>query len=218
MASPVSIEVIAADDPQAAALELFRDLSPRTLVLAGGSTPRKLYEAMAGVRHPWAETDVFFSDERCVRPDDPDSNYRMATEALLSKVPARVHAMTGVEGDAAERDAELCAFFGERPMYFDLAYLGLGEEGHTASLFPGDPALNVSDRFVVAVQRPDHRRLSLTVPALSAASVAVFLVVGKAKAAAVKALIEGADIPATRVKAARTILIADHDALALAAG
>ncbi len=163
-------------DPYAEALRVFREVSPRTLILAGGSTPRPLYEELALVEHPWAETDVFFSDERCVPLDDTDSNYHMVYEALLSKIPARVHPMAGAACDADAHDSELRAFFGEQPVHFDLAFLGLGEEGHTASLFPGDPALDVADRLIVAVERPDHPRLTLTLPALSATDVAVFLV------------------------------------------
>jgi 6-phosphogluconolactonase len=148
-------ELIVAADPVAAAIERFLELKPRRLALAGGSTPRPLYEALATVDHDWAATDIFFTDERCVPPDHSGSNYRMAYEALLSKVPARIHRMPGETCDTDAYERELRAFFGDAPVAFDLVILGLGEDGHTASLFPGDAALDLTDRLVARVHRPD---------------------------------------------------------------
>jgi 6-phosphogluconolactonase len=87
--------LVVSPDPVAAAAERFLAIQPRRLLLAGGQTPQPLYEHLATLPHPWAETDIFFSDERCVPPDHLDSNYRMIYEALLSKVQARVHPMSG---------------------------------------------------------------------------------------------------------------------------
>jgi 6-phosphogluconolactonase len=205
-------ELIIVGDVAAAAERLFLELRPRTVALSGGSTPRLLYERLALAEYGWETTDIFFGDERCVPPEDPASNYRMAHEALLSRVPARVHRMPGETCDADKYEAELASVFGAGVPAFDLVLLGLGEDGHTASLFPGDAALDVRDRNVVRVQRPDYARLSVTLPVLNAARVALFLVAGEAKRGALGQLMGGADIPAARVSAGRVIVLADHDA------
>jgi 6-phosphogluconolactonase len=208
----LSLDLVVSDEPYTAAFDLFCEVSPRTLVLAGGETPRPLYEMLADCGHPWSATDVFFSDERCVPSDHPDSNYRMAYEALLGKVNALIHPMPGGTCNADAHEAELRAFFAERPVRFDLAILGVGEDGHTASLFPGDPALDVRDRLVARVQGPDRSRLTLTLPALSAAETALFLVIGASKAEAVRALIAGEDIPSSRIESPRRVVVCDRAA------
>ncbi|HXF72885.1 MAG TPA: 6-phosphogluconolactonase [Actinomycetota bacterium] len=205
------MELVVDPDPAAAGVRLFMAVRPRTLALAGGSTPRELYRRLALVPYPWREVDVFFGDERCVPPDHPDSNLRMAMETLLSRVPARVHPMTGCDPEAYA--AELARVLGPGPPRFDLVLLGLGEDGHTASLFPGDRAALEADRWVVLVERPDHRRMTLTLPVLSAARVAAFLVSGPAKRAALARLLRGDPaIPAARVRAERVVAIADPEA------
>jgi 6-phosphogluconolactonase len=208
----VKRELVVARDVAVAAAERFLALGPRFLALAGGSTPRRLYERLAVCDLPWWETEVFFGDERCVARDHPDSNYRMAHEALLSRVQARVHRMAGETCDAAAYEEELTRVFGPGLPEFDLVLLGLGVDGHTASLFPGDPALDVADRRVVRVRRPDHPRLTLTLPVLSAAKAAMFLVSGESKREPLRRLLTGADIPAVRVKAHHVIIIADEAA------
>lgn len=202
-------ELVVADDPAAAAAARFLQLRPRTVALSGGSTPAPLYRYLARCTYPWAETDIFFGDERCVPPDDPDSNYRMARETLLGAVPARVHPMPGDTCDAPAYEAELHAVFGPGLPAFDLVFLGLGEDGHTASLFPGDPALDERERLVLPVDRPDHHRLTLTLPVLSAAKAAIFLVTGAAKRGPLAQLLAGADIPAARVAATTVTIFAD---------
>jgi 6-phosphogluconolactonase len=169
------------------------------VALAGGSTPKALYELLAtGYRSTldWGRIHAFFGDERTVPPDHEDSNYRMAQEALLSRVPlGSVHRMRG-ELDPAEAAAlyeeELAEFFGGPPR-FDLVLLGIGEDGHTASLFPGTPALDVRDRWAVEnpVEKLGTVRLTLTVPAINAAERVNFLVVGEGKAGALKEILEG---------------------------
>ena len=164
-----------------------------TLVLSGGSTPRTLYRVLADecrAGMPWAATHVFFGDERCVPHDDPDSNYRLAREALLERVPIppdQAHPMPTSPADqpsaAAEYEATLRASFpGEWPR-FDLVFLGLGEDGHTASLFPGSPALRERRRWVVASVAPTEprQRLTLTYPVLNHAARVWFLVSGASK-------------------------------------
>jgi 6-phosphogluconolactonase len=134
----------------------------------------------------------------------------MIHEALLSKVSARVLRLAGEACDADAHDAEVRKLLERRPL--DLAILGLGEDGHTASLFPGDPALEERDLAVVRVDRDDHPRLTLTVPILSSARVAMFVVAGASKRHALESLLAGEDIPAGRVKAARVIVVADPSA------
>lgn len=204
--------LIVVPDIAEAAAELFVALKPRTLALAGGSTPQRLYERLATCDIAWFDTDVFFGDERCVPPDHPASNFAMASESLLSKVPARVHRMRGEDCDAAGYERELTEVFGSGVPKFDLVLLGLGEDGHTASLFPRDAALGVTDRRVIRVERPDYPRLTLTLPVLSAASVALFLVSGKAKRVVTGRLLRGENIPAARVAAREVVIIADEEA------
>ena len=211
-------KLIIAGEPVSEAAARFLAANPRRLLLGGGSTPRPLYERLASTPYAWAKTDVFFSDERCVPPDHPDSNYRMVNEALLSKVPATVHRMRGESCDAPAYEADLRSFFGEGPVTFDLALLGLGEDGHTASLFPDDPALGVRDRLVACIQGADHPRMTLTLPALSAARLVVFFVLGRAKRSALAKLMDGADIPASHVEAQEVLVVADHDAAGVGSG
>jgi 6-phosphogluconolactonase len=205
-------ELVVVPDLAVEACERFLALRPRTVALAGGSTPRSFYERLAGYDFPWSQTEVFFGDERCVPPDHPQSNYRMANQALLSKAPARVHRMAGESCDTAAYEDELTEVFGTGPPVFDLVLLGLGEDGHTASLFPGDAALDEKERRVVRVQRPDCQRLTLTLPVLSAAKMAIFLVAGESRRGALRRLIEGEDIPAARVAAEKVVIIADEAA------
>ena len=207
-------ELIVADDAAGTAADLFVELHPHTVALAGGSTPKALYERLTTMPFPWAETEVFFGDERCVPPDHPDSNFNTANLALLSKVMARVHRMPSESCGAEEYEAELTSIFGEGTPRFDLVILGLGPDGHTASLFPGDAALDERERRVVGVTRPDHARLTLTLPVLSAARVAMFLVAGPNKAEMLCRLMRDEDNPAARVQAERVIVVADRAAAA----
>ncbi|MCA1730101.1 MAG: 6-phosphogluconolactonase [Actinobacteria bacterium] len=171
------------------------------VALAGGSTPKKAYEILASeYGEPedldWSRVHVFFGDERTVPPDHEDSNYRMARGALLCHVPVgSVHRMRG-ELDPPEAAAlyeeELKSFFGGPPR-FDLILLGIGEDGHTASLFPGTPALDAHDRWTVEnpVEKLGAIRLTLTVPAINAARKIIFLVAGEGKAEVLEKILEG---------------------------
>lgn len=202
-------ELLITSDIAEVATGLFLRQRPRTLILAGGRTPREPYLRLATQVYDWDSVDVFFSDERCVPPDHPDSNFRMANETLLSKVPARVHRMQGESCHAAGYEQELRAVFGTGLPSFDLAFLGMGADGHTASLFPGDPALEETQRLVVRVARPDHPRLTLTLPVLSASRLAVFIVSGEDKREALRRVLADEDLPAARVAARRVVIIAD---------
>ena len=202
-------ELVVTDDLVGAAVGEFLNAAPRIVALAGGTSPRPLYERLASVDYPWAEVDVLFTDERCVPPEDPASNVGMIDRALLAPLdpPPRVHRMPGEPCDADVHEAELRMTFGA--LRLDLAILGLGADGHAASLFPGDPALDERVRWVARVDRPDHRRITLTLPVLSSARLALFLVAGEGKRDAVARLTAGDDIPAARVAAERVLVVAD---------
>jgi 6-phosphogluconolactonase len=166
-----------------------------SVALSGGNTPRSIYSLLASDHKelPWDRIHIFFGDERHVPPDHPDSNFRMASESLLSKVPIpekNVHRIRAeLEADAAAREyeQELVDFFhlGNREMpRFDLIFLGIGEDGHTASLFPGSNALNEASRRMAAnwVEKFKTFRITLTFPVLNHAAEVVFLVSGTSKA------------------------------------
>ncbi|MGC9400096.1 MAG: 6-phosphogluconolactonase [Anaerolineae bacterium] len=189
---------------------------PCTLALAGGSTPRPAYEQLARPRFSeridWSRTHVFWGDERCVPPNDARSNYRMARETLLDHVPIpaeNVHRLRGElppEEAAAQYEDELQAVFGDvRLPSFDLILLGLGEDGHTASLFPDTEALDVCDRRIVANYVPhlEAWRLTLTLPVINAAANVVFIVSGVRKRSILQRVLapepETPPLPAQRV-------------------
>jgi 6-phosphogluconolactonase len=166
-----------------------------SVALAGGSTPRGAYQILAkeGQKLPWQKIQVFFGDERAVPPDHAESNYGMARDALLSHVPipaGNVHRMKGeVEADAAadQYEGEVRRHFGlsnsEVPR-FDLIMLGMGDDGHTASLFPGSDALSETTRLVAAnwIEKFQQHRLTFTFPVLNNAAEVMFLIAGTAKA------------------------------------
>lgn len=183
-----------------------------TVALAGGSTPRGLYALLADdpelhAALPWAQIRFFWGDERHVPPDHPDSNYRMVWDALLSKVPVlpeNVHRIRaeGDDAEAAARDYEQVLrdcfhLSGSDFPRFDLALLGLGLDGHTASLFPGTPALEGRRRFVVAnrVEQLASYRITLTVPVFNNACCVAFLVAGSNKAQVLHDVLQGPHEP-----------------------
>ncbi len=178
-----------------------------SLVLSGGQTPRRLYELLAGDafrdRLPWTQTHVFWGDERCVAPNDPRSNERTAREALLNYVPippTQVYPMRCSESpraSAEQYESVLRSFFKARKPRFDLVLLGLGENGHTASLFPQTPVLEERERWVVdlMVEEQDLHRLTFTVPIINQAAAVVFLVTGTSKARVLHAVLEGPSDP-----------------------
>ena len=181
---------------------------PITIALSGGSTPRGLHALLATEptfrdRLPWQHLHFFWGDERHVPPDHPQSNYRMADETLLSVVPVpaeNIHRVCGEEPEAAlaaeKYEQELQAFFkleAGQPPRFDCILLGMGPDGHTASLFPGTEALYETKRLVVAnwVEKFQTFRITLTVPVLNHADLVVLLVSGAEKAEALKAVLQG---------------------------
>ncbi|NJC97626.1 MAG: 6-phosphogluconolactonase [Anaerolineales bacterium] len=198
-----------------AAAEIFIDAAQQAIhshgrfsvALSGGSTPRRLYEILATPpfrdRVKWQSVHVFWGDERCVPMDDPRSNYRMAREALLDRVPlpgGNIHPMQGdlPPAEAARRyEVALRNYFRDQPPAMDLVLLGLGDNAHTASLFPHTPALNENVRWVtdVYVDAQDMHRITLTAPFINRAAQVVFLVSGADKARALQIVTEGAYQP-----------------------
>lgn len=191
-ASRRTAELIVAAAQQATAVGGRFDLA-----LSGGETPRTLYSLLATefrASIAWSDAHVFWVDERCVPPDHADSNYRMACETLLDHVPippSNVHRMRGEEEPeraAREYESLLRRHFGDDAPRFSFVLLGMGADGHTASLFPGSPALDERERLVVAVRVEKLRayRLTLTPKAINGAVHIVFLVAGQKKAEALK--------------------------------
>ena len=226
--APQELFQAAAAEFNALASTAIRDHRKFTVALSGGSTPKSLYSVLARSALPWDKIFFFWSDERHVPPDHPDSNYRMAKEALLSKVPVPPENIFRVR--AEEKDANVVAkdyeealklFFrlkpGEFPR-FDLILLGLGPDGHTASLFPNTAALNETKRLVVAnwVEKFKTNRITFTYPVLNYAACVIFLVSGGDKSEIVREVLEnpGADLPSQKVHPAngRLLWLLDKDA------
>ena len=187
-----------------------------TIALSGGATPRRLYEILASSPHAermaWDQWHIFWGDERCVPPGHNDSNFRMARETLLERVsipPSQVHRMRGEvapEKAADEYEIVLRDAFRTPMPSFDLILLGIGEDGHTASLFPGTQVLEEESRLVVAywVRDPGTYRITVTLPLINAAKTVAFLVTEQSKAAVLKEVLEpgpdGPGLPAALVR------------------
>lgn len=176
------------------AAQAIADRGAFSIALSGGSTPKPIYEALARQKVSWANVHVFFGDERCVPPEHPRSNFGMARAALLSVVPIprkQVHRMRG----ELEPDAAAAEYAKELAPVLDVALMGLGDDGHTASLFPGSTAVHEGKRSVVAqeVMLPEgpQWRLTLTPKAINAARHVAFAVAGKGKAQIVELVLTG---------------------------
>jgi 6-phosphogluconolactonase len=193
------------------------------LALSGGSTPPAAFKLAAAAEPDWSRARIYWSDERAVPPNDERSNYRLAKETLLERLertPVEVHRIEGelAAEEAARRYDDLLA-----DVTIDLALQGLGPDGHTASLFPNAPALDVTDRRAVAAEAqvdPFVPRVTMTVPMLSASRRIVYLVVGASKAEAVRqAFAEppGKETPASLVRSAvgETVVLLDREAASL---
>jgi 6-phosphogluconolactonase len=206
-----------ADIFQAAAKQVCRigklsfDTTGRfSLVLSGGSTPRGLYELLAKPpfrnQLDWTKVEFFWGDERAVSPDSPHSNFRMAREAMLDPLGVPEHRVHRIKGEAtdldrAARDYEdeieqvlgRVAGVGRRPPHFNLFLLGMGEDGHTASLFPGTPALQETKRWVVAheVAKLATKRITMTPPLINAAHFILFMASGGSKAGVLAQVLQG---------------------------
>ena len=198
----------AEDVAAAAAAEISDALwkGARTLVLAGGTTPKRAYELLSAMEVEWGRVSVLFGDERCVRPDHPESNYRMAREALLDRVaPATVYRMPAELGP--EEGAELYEKVVARLTPLDVVVLGVGEDGHTASLFPGHPVLEAPG-LVAGIHdspKPPPERVTLTLHALQAARIVIILATGAGKAGAVAKARRG-EVPSGMIAGARWLI------------
>lgn len=179
------------------------------VALAGGHTPERTYQLLAQPlfrdQVPWAKVHVFWGDERCVPPDDPRSNVRMAHRALLDSVPIppeQIHPIfcdQNPQQGAEKYEALLQESFAGGPPCFDLILLGLGENGHTASIFPGTPAVEEQEHWVIAVYVAEQAmwRVTLTPPLINQAAMVAFLVAGTAKARILQRVLDGPFEPHT---------------------
>lgn len=227
----------AAADLIASCSEVAQGSSRGTAIaLSGGATPARLFAILAAQpyreRIDWSTLHLFWTDERCVPPDNDASNYGLLKNKLLSKVMVpgvnihRIRGEAGPERAAREYETSLSLFFGKGIVpVFDLIVLGVGADGHTASLFPGSPELHERTRFAVPVPRdpPDVNRVSLTLSVLLAAEKILFLASGRAKAAIVRELLEQGKperYPAGLVKPERGTLVwmVDRDAASFLSG
>lgn len=190
-----------------------------SIALSGGETARHCYERLAedaAEQLDWWLVDFYWGDERCVSPEDPESNERLGRQALLERVGAAhsVHPMRCDEG--ADPYQMRVGQLG----HFDVVHLGLGADGHTASLFPGSPALSADPgRLVVMNEDPagvnPHRRMTLTFSGIARARLVVFTVAGASKRFALQQVLDGADVPAAHVQADRVLWLVDRDAAPL---
>jgi 6-phosphogluconolactonase len=198
----------AAQDFVQSATQAVSEKGSFAVALSGGSTPKALYSLLANdaalrSQIPWDKMFVYFGDERSVGPDHPDSNFRMASDAMLSKVPLKPEQVFRIKGEykdidkaAQEYEQVLRTSFkiaeGQFPR-FDLVFLGIGNEGHTASLFPGTKAVHETKRLAVRnwVGKLYTNRITLTAPAINNAARVIFMVTGTDKALALKGILEG---------------------------
>jgi 6-phosphogluconolactonase len=225
---PDGVELVLAPDAEEAARLVAAELATAALagqaiVLTGGSTPARAYELAAEAEADWSAAELWWGDERCVPPEDERSNYGLARERLLRRLSAqpreahRIRGELGAEAAAAEYDAEL---EGAR---LDLVLLGIGSDGHTASLFPGRPTLDERVRRAIPAEaglEPFVERVTLTVPALCSAPEVIFLVTGESKADAVRRAFgrpPDRETPASLIRSAagRTRVVADEAAASL---
>jgi 6-phosphogluconolactonase len=193
------MDVRVLDDPAAPCAEMLAEAARdgSHIALTGGSTPKRAYEQAAELEQDWSGAKLWWGDDRCVPPDDELSNYRMAKEALLDRLPPdgspEVHRIPGERGPhagAEDYEREMRSAFGEQTPRLDFLLLGLGPDAHVASLYPGQGTLDVRDGVAVGVEeagwKPYVPRVSLTLPVLNAARQIVFLVAGEDKAGAVE--------------------------------
>ncbi len=209
-------EIRVVDDVPAAFAALVLERAPASVALSGGSTARECYETLAARKPDWSGVDVWIGDERFVPVSDQDSNEGMIRRALIDQVGRRsLHSMAEAgptaEAAAAAYDAELRA---APPIA--LVHLGIGPDGHTASIFPGSPTLTIRDRLVVTAgdAKHPHPRLTFTYPAIERSDLVVVTVAGREKHDAFRRVQDGDEsLPATRVRAAEVIWLVDPAAM-----
>lgn len=227
VSSPERLAQVAADRVITLASHAMTRRGRFIMALSGGSTPRPTYRLLADRRRAliidWSRVELFWGDERCVPPDHPDSNYRMVRRALLDRVGIPTHRVHRIAGElppyqaAAAYRAELEAVLGEDGR-FDVVLLGLGDDGHTASLFPGTAAVEERQQRVVAVyvEKMGAWRITLTLPVINNARHVIFLVSGERKAHVLARIWDGEQLPASLVQPVDGTLtwLVDRDAAA----
>ena len=222
--TPGDVELFVTDDAEAAAAAAAGLLAEgvaagRHVALSGGSTPRRAYELAAGLAPDWSDVELWWADERCVPPDDELSNYRLARETLLDRLELAPHAVHRIPGElggeraAAAYDAELSG------VKLSFVVLGIGPDGHTASLFPNAATLDERERLAVPASGPEVERVTLTLPLLESANTILFLVSGEDKADAARRAFGEPPSPATpaslvRARHGRTLAVLDRAAAA----
>lgn len=204
---PGQIRIV--DDIPRAFARLVTELTPQSIALSGGELAHRCYAALRREALEWPVVDVFFGDERIVPVESDDSNEGMARRILLDHVsPRAVHSMVAAGADAYD------ALVRASPP-IDIVHLGLGPDGHTAALFPGTPALDERERFVVenGDDLHPHRRLTFTFPAIERAALAVVTVAGEEKREPIRRIRAGEDLPGARIRARQVLWIGDRAAL-----
>jgi 6-phosphogluconolactonase len=211
MTLPGELRVV--EDVPAHFADLVVTNAPASIALSGGETAERCYEALAARPFDWSTVDVYFGDERFVPRDHPDSNEGMVRRALLDGArPRAIHPMYRPEPIEQAADT-YDAIVREHPP-IEFTHLGLGTDGHTASLFPGSPALDVRDRFVVATDDDLHPqpRLTFTYPAIERCPLVVVTVTGAEKREPLQRLSDGEDLPAARLRAPRLLWLVEEAA------
>ncbi len=216
----ISIFDTAGEAQEAAALELVAAArAGMHVALSGGSSPRPAYSRAAELEPDWSRAEVWWGDERSVPPDDTRSNYRLAKESLLDHLSLAPRAVHRIRGELSGDEAAALYHDELEGVHVGLAFLGIGPDGHTASLFPNDAVLEEHERRAVPVRRPDVDRVTLTIPVLCAAETVLFLVLGEAKADAVRRAFGEPPSPETpaslvRSEQRRTVVLLDRAAAA----
>jgi 6-phosphogluconolactonase len=204
---PGDIRVV--DDVPRAFADLVAARAPRSMALSGGTLAELCYQALRAASVDWSNVGVYFGDDRIVPVTDPDSNEGMARRVLLDAVtPLAIHSMVGAGADAYDALVRTAT-----PI--DIVHLGLGPDGHIASLFPGAPQLDERDRYVVTAgdDAHPHPRITFTYPAIAACSLAVITVAGEEKRDPIARIRRGEDLPGARVRAGEVLWLGDAAAL-----
>ena len=230
--SPAAVAEATAERLVALARDAISERGVFRVALSGGGTPRQVYPLLLDrprVRAvDWSKVEFFWGDERAVPPDHPDSNFGVAYQMLIAHLPGvrndRIHRMPAeaadLDGAALTYESEIRLAFdarGDAPPAFDLVWLGMGPDGHTASLFPGSDALDETERWVVGTFAPSQEawRMTMTYPLINAARDVLFVVTGADKAEKVAAIRDGdEELPAGRIRAERTVWLLDEAAAA----
>ncbi len=220
VADPELVSESAAGIITQVANESVKDRGSFVWMLSGGSTPVATYEKLAEEpyvsKFPWKQTFFYWGDERCVPPDDPDSNYGMAYAAVLSKVEADSSRIFRIQGELEDHETEARDYEGKLPGRIDLMLLGIGEDGHIASLFPGSDAVHERRRKVMVVTgpKPPNPRITVTPPVIRSASLKLLLATGKGKSGSIYEALYGEEaavnVPAQLARGGMFIL--DEDA------